>query len=475
MPTFRIPILTAMNTPPFSWIRLISIALVGAVVACALPGCNGSKAFVKRAEKMEEAGLMDQAANLYYTAVVKKPTNIEAMVGLKRSGQIVLAQHIASFDEAVAYNQRENALDAWHRAEAWDSKLEAVGVDLAFPEGKRSTYESVKNAFLDASYRQANILLEQEMFDEALREFDAILALDPAYQDTPALRNVAYCEPRYRRGVLAQEGERFREAHREFADITSTDAGFKDASARLSDVLEDGRFTVALVEFKNGSSRLNLEVKIQTLVEQALMNSDDPFLRVVDRESLSLILQEQSMGLSGLTSGGDVEIGNILGAKALLKATITTCDHRQSRLSQSYQTGYEQYQVERINEEGKKYKETLYRQVQYREFVQDASVDIACTFKFISTTTGEVVASNTLYGRASDNIRYIEYDGVTSKFYLGGNSGAQTGTVARQERDRLLNARRSIRGVDALTDEAGQRLASQIQQAIETELRTLVP
>ncbi len=453
----------------------MAIALAVACMAVVLPGCNGSKAFVKRGAKMEEAGMMSQAANLYYTAVIKKPSNIDAMVGLKRAGQVVLAQHIASFDEAVAYDQRETALDAWHDAEAWDKKLEAVGVDLAFPEAKRATYETVKNAHLDASYRQANILLEQEMFDEALVEFDAILKLDPAYQDAPALRNVSYCEPRYRRGVVAQEADQFRAAHREFSEVTDTDPTYKDATTRLANVLEDGRFTVALVDFKNGSSRVNLEVKIQSLVEQALMGSEDPFLRVVDRESLALILQEQSMGMSGLTSGGDVEIGNLLGAKALLKATITTCDHRQSRLLSSYQTGYEQYKVERVNEEGKKYYETKYRQVQYREFSQDASIDIACTFKFISTTTGEVVSSNTLYGRASDNIRYIAYGGNTSKFYLGGHSGARTGSGARAERDRLLSARQSIRSADALTDEAGQALASQLQAAIEHELLTLIP
>ncbi len=458
---------------PFS-VR-IGLAILTFAGLALLPACNGSKAFVKRGAKMEAAGMMPQAANLYYTAVVKKPSNIDAMVGLKRTGQVVLGQHIASFDEAVAYDLRETALDAWHDAEAWDAKLEAVGVDLAFPEAKRATYETVKNAHLDASYRQANILLEQEMFDEALLEFDAILQLDPTYQDAPALRNVAFCEPRYRKGVQAQEGERFREAHAALAEVTQTDPGYKDAGNRLNDVLDEGRFTVALVDFKNGSSRLNLEVKIQSLVEQALMSSEDPFLKVVDRESLALILQEQSMGMSGLTSGGDVEIGNMLGAKALLKATITTCDHRQTRLMSSYQTGYEQYKVERVNEEGKKYYETKYRQVQYREFTQDASVDIACTFKFISTTTGEVISSNTLYGRASDNIRYITYGGNRNKFYLGGHSGARTGSSGRAERDRLMSSRQAIRGVDALTDEAGLALATQVQTAIERELLTLVP
>jgi tetratricopeptide (TPR) repeat protein len=478
MTTFPLAILHDMKTRysfPSSLTRLLSLGAAAALLTLTLPGCNGSKAFVKRAGKMEEAGMMPQAANLYYTAVVKKPTNIDAMVGLKRTGQIVLGQHISSFDEAVAFGQRETALDAWHDAEAWNEKLSAVGVDLFFPEAKRASYEAVKNAHLDATYRQANILLEQEMFAEALLEFDAILALDPTYQDAPALRNVAFCEPRYREGVLAQETDRYRAAHSQFAEVVGADASYKDANDRLNQVLEDGRFTVAMTEFKNGSSRVNLEVKIQTLAEQALMSSEDPFLKVVDRESLALILQEQSMGMSGLTTGGDVEIGNLLGAKALLKATVTTCDHRESRLQKSYQTGYEQYKVERVNEEGKKYYETKYRQVQYREFVQDASVDIACTFKFISTTTGEVVASETIYGRASDNIRYIEYDGNASKFYLGGNSGARTDGLARSERDRLLSSRRAIRSADALTDEAGQALANQIQAAVERELLNLIP
>jgi len=465
-----------MSTVLIPFRRSMCMLTLASLVLMLGLGCNGSKAFVKRGAKMEEAGLMDQAANLYYTAVVKKPSNVDAMSGLKRTGQIVLSQHIAQFDESVAYGSRESALDAWHRAEAWDGKLGAVGVQLAFPEAKRATYESVKNAHLDASYRQANILLEQEMFDEAVVEFDAILKLDPTYLDARKLRQVAYCEPKYRLGVTAQESDRFREAYKLFSAVVNEDAGYKDATTRQADALASGRFTVALVEVKDGSSKVNLEVKIQTLVEQALMNSTDPFLKVVDRESLSLILQEQSMGLSGLTSGGDVEIGNLLGAKALLKATITTCDHRQSRLQRSNQSGYERYQVEKVNAEGKKYKETKYRPASYREYNQSASVDIACTFKFISTTTGEVISTSTIYGRASDAIRYIEYDGVTSNFFLPGTSGgALTTTAGVQQRNNLLGARRTIQSYDALTNEAGQTLARQIQSAIEQELLTLVP
>ena len=284
------PVMTPFIRPT---LRQLALGLLALTLLGALPACNGSKAFVKRGAKMEEAGMMPQAANLYYTAVVKKPSNIDAMVGLKRTGQVVLGQHIAAFDEAVAYDMRETALDAWHDAEAWDAKLEAVGVDLAFPEAKRAMYETVKNAHLDETYRDANALLEQENFAQALLKFDEVLRLDPAYQDAAAQRNTAYCEPRYREGVLAQENEQLRTAHKVFKEIVDADAGYRDAADRLTQVLEDGRFTVALTEFKNGSSRLNVEVKLQSLVEEALMGSSDPFLKVVDRESLAMILQSK--------------------------------------------------------------------------------------------------------------------------------------------------------------------------------------
>ena len=464
MKLFRIPTFR----PP-------TLILFTILILASLQACNGSKAFVKRGAKMEKAGFADQAADLYYTAVVKKPTNPDALAGLKRTGQIVLGKHIATFDESVAYNLRESALEAWHDAEAWDEKLEGVGVDLAFPEAKRVTYDMVKNAHLDESYRKANILLEKEMFDEALKEFDAILLLNPNYRDAPERRNVAFCEPRFRIGVHAQERERFREAHAAFDELVSTDSDYKDAAQRLSDILEAGQYTVALLDFKNGSSQLNMEIKIQSMVEQALMNSKDPFLKVVDRESLALILQEQTLGMNGLTSGGDVEIGNMLGAKALLKATITTCDHRQTGMTSSYQTGYEQFKVERVNEKGKKYFETKYRQVQYREFTQEASVDMTCTFKFISTTTGEVISSNTISSHASDNIRYITYGGNQAKFYLARQFGNGPDLNGRKKRDRLLSSRQAIRSAEALTVDAGLDLASQIQSSIEQELLTLVP
>ena len=56
-------------------------------VLIAMSSCSGSKAFVKRGMKMEEVGMMQQAANFYYTAVTKDAYNTDALAGLQRAGR----------------------------------------------------------------------------------------------------------------------------------------------------------------------------------------------------------------------------------------------------------------------------------------------------------------------------------------------------------------------------------------------------
>ena len=81
-----------------------------------LSSCSGSKAFVKRGIKMEEVGMMSQAANFYFTAVSKDPYNTDGLAGLQRAGQWVLNDHLARFDEARLAGNRAVAVAAFEKA-----------------------------------------------------------------------------------------------------------------------------------------------------------------------------------------------------------------------------------------------------------------------------------------------------------------------------------------------------------------------
>ena len=68
--------------------------------------------------------MINQAAAHYYTALTKKPQNIDALVGLKRTGQIVLSRQLADFDESVLRGDRESAISSFQKADNYYNKLQ---------------------------------------------------------------------------------------------------------------------------------------------------------------------------------------------------------------------------------------------------------------------------------------------------------------------------------------------------------------
>jgi len=63
--------------------QLLFISLLTVLMSA----CHSSKHFTKMAVKQENGGLLPEAANSYYTALQKKRTNVDAQIGMKRTGQ----------------------------------------------------------------------------------------------------------------------------------------------------------------------------------------------------------------------------------------------------------------------------------------------------------------------------------------------------------------------------------------------------
>ena len=79
-------------------------------LALILTACNGPKSISKRAGELYAAGFNEQAANLYTMALRKKPGYVDAMVGLKMTGQGVMDIHIGEFQRAALSGRRADAI-----------------------------------------------------------------------------------------------------------------------------------------------------------------------------------------------------------------------------------------------------------------------------------------------------------------------------------------------------------------------------
>ena len=452
---------------PLFWIALSALVLAS--------GCSGSKAYTKRGLKMEEVGMMPQAASFYYTAVQKKPTNTDALAGLQRAGQWVLNDHLRQFDEARMSNDRARAVAAFEAAEAYNARVAKLGIRLLFMESARQAYELVKDAHMDELYQAGLTALETEDFEEAVTQFEEVVRLDPEYEDAAHLADVAFCEPRYREGTSAMDRSHWRTALNALEAVIKRDAEFKDASELKTTVLEKGRFAIALVDFENGSNRAGMETKLRSFVQQSVAESNDPFLLLVDRENQDLILQEQQLALSGVLDGNTtVEVGGILGARAILKGTVVSCDVRTSSLQKFDRQGFESYRVEKVNEEGKKVYDTRYRNVSYQEYRRTRAVDVTIQVQLISLETGKTELSEILTRSSRDQVEYVRYSGNARNLYPSNASG----NVSRAGRSALakkMKARTELNSESSMVDALVVDCSNGIRSLVETELKRLVP
>ena len=452
---------------PLFWIALSALVLAS--------GCSGSKAYTKRGLKMEEVGMMPQAASFYYTAVQKKPTNTDALAGLQRAGQWVLNDHLRQFDEARMSNDRARAVAAFEAAEAYNARVAKLGIRLLFMESARQAYELVKDAHMDELYQAGLTALETEDFEEAVTQFEEVVRLDPEYEDAAHLADVAFCEPRYREGTSAMDRSHWRTALNALEAVIKRDAEFKDASELKTTVLEKGRFAIALVDFENGSNRAGMETKLRSFVQQSVAESNDPFLLLVDRENQDLILQEQQLALSGVLDGNTtVEVGGILGARAILKGTVVSCDVRTSSLQKFDRQGFESYRVEKVNEEGKKVYDTRYRNVSYQEYRRTRAVDVTIQVQLISLETGKTELSEILTRSSRDQVEYVRYSGNARNLYPSNASG----NVSRAGRSALakkMKARTELNSESSMVDALVIDCSNGIRSLVETELKRLVP
>ena len=165
MPKFHLPLF---------WIALSALVLAS--------GCSGSKAYTKRGLKMEEVGMMPQAASFYYTAVQKnRPTRMRWLafnVLANGSSTITCVNSTRHACPTTALEQSRHL-----KREAYNARVAKLGIRLLFMEFARQAYESVKDAHMDELYQAGLTALETEDFEEAVTQFEEVVRLDPEYED----------------------------------------------------------------------------------------------------------------------------------------------------------------------------------------------------------------------------------------------------------------------------------------------------
>jgi tetratricopeptide (TPR) repeat protein len=451
----------------FRW--LLSLLLIGIFA-----GCTTSKSLSKKAVELEAAGLYNDAATFYYNALLKNSTNIDARIGLSKTGQRVLNDKLDDFTKARAMEEYKDAVDSYRDAMDYRTRVERLGIKLEAPAYLADDYEEAKELFIKELYKAGNEKLNNKDFDGANKIFKEIAKLDPNYKDIKDLKNVSRNEPIYLAATEEFDNGNFRAAYYEFDKIYEVDPNYKDVAILRDESLDKGKFPVAIVPFENASNQAGIEKRVQAYVVSELSALDDPFLRIIERENLELILKEQRLNLSGVVNEATAaQVGNLLGASAILTGTILSYNSEAGKMKTTTKKAYEAYQVKLYNREtDRHYYETRYKPVNYSEFYNQNEVVLSVQYKLVSLESGEVLFSDVVERTVNSTVYYAKYPGEITRLFPASSDG----NVSRSRSDRnrlleLMRAGRELKSVETLTNEAYEEAAKALGQKMKQIMR----
>ncbi len=445
-------------------------------IGLVLNSCTGTKKFYKKGIKLQENGLHQEAADSFYASLIRKRDNVDAKIGMKKSGQLVLNKKLEEFSKYKTLEQKKKAVYSYVSALEYQNKIKKVGVELEVPPFYQGDYEAVTQSYLHDLYEEGVAFLEEGRFEEAEVNFKEIGKFDSNYKDAGNLEDIAFLEPLYKSGLEHYNAQRFRSAYLDFDQTVERDPNFKDAKEMRDEALSDGLFTMALLPFTNSTGQAGLDQKISAYALDALTNINDPFLKVVDRENMELIINEQQLGLSGVIDEQTaVQVGNLTGAGAIITGTVLGLEVNEGKLNRSTKSGFESFRVKKTNPETKKtYYETRYRSTNYSEFVKENTATVTFQYKIISLETGEVIDSKIVDQTIHDKIHYADFKGDNNNLYPERNGQAYTNRNAKRQLEALLSASRTIKSPNELSNDLLRDVSYELSGNVQALMRELV-
>jgi hypothetical protein len=451
----------------------IAFALTILLFAVMLSGCV-SKKNTKRAGKLEEAGMYEMAAGYYLRAYHANPNNLNAITGLRRTAQRTIDSKNADVSRACLSGNDRETVYRYHEAMDFYQKIRLTGISLSMHEEARRCYEEAKTRFLDASFDEARLLLEEENFGLAQSIFAEIKRIDPDYRDLSQYMKVSHSEPLYRQGVAYLNNGLYRSAYNTFSHLINNHGLYKDAGVLRQDALNAGMMTIAIADFENRTRQRNAHEVIKSMIIAEIGRLNNPFLQVVDDRNTGAFIREQERAAR---VGSDMKMGRLMSSKALLTGSFQNLEVREGGLERIERRGYLKEVIEEDSGGGDKTVRTVYHKVTWHEFRRGNYAAGSFRYQLSSTETGAVLASGVIELKPADQVHYAIFEGDHNNLVPGywehrdrqsAKDNVQDQRAAVREIQNLLKARAAIKSPADLQKELFEGIAREVGRAINS-------
>lgn len=371
-----------------------------------------SKRLTKKASKFDQAGLYEDAASYYYLAVKKNPANVDAKLGLRKTGQQSLDKKLGDFMDVYKQADYQQAVYKYIVADDYFNKLKSVAVELVFPESYKSYYDEAKGDFLNKKYIEGLDLLNREQFSEAKTIFEEIKKIDGSYKDVGGKYIIARYEPVYRQANQLMDNRLYRQAYYKFNEVLSGAGEYKQVLALKDEAHEKATITILATDFTfTQGSQKSVASALSAKVREQLLKSQNPFIRLIDPTSLGVNLYENGKI--------NLQTANLAGIKAILSASVSEMTTSEGQLKKTTQRGYLKEITKETNSAGEEVEKVTYHKTEYFEYENQNQARLGLSFRLTATGDGVVMLSDMFTLSNTDNVHYATYSGDKKRLVPG--------------------------------------------------------
>lgn len=360
----------------------------------------------KIAEELEKNGLFQKAADYYCRCLNKKPDDIQAIIGLKRTAPKVMDAMLEDFTYDFNNENYKLAVQKYKDAVLYKKKVKRYGIDLDIPEPYIDNYNQTKEILAGKYYLKGKREFDNGNYHQAVQYLTQCLIYEPDYKDANSLlsnakgvKNVANAERYYKSGVSELNDGNYHRAYKDFDTCLLYKPDYKNADNLRSEALKGGTVRIAIFRFRNDTRFFFpwynevTNVLYDDVVSDAV-NNKTPLITVVDRNNLSQLLQEQKIEMSGVVDQSTaVKAGRLLGLNYVVIGSLIN-----------------------VTRTGGKYHNQRVREYiplagwTYLTLVNaSATVTFEAKYEIISVETGEIVSDKVISSSATDRVKYTAY------------------------------------------------------------------
>lgn len=382
--------------------RLLSISLL----LILLSSCVGTKESMQNAEIFQKEGVPDKAYE-EFKYVYQRRGNAEAYLGMKNSAEQMLASRALHVNMAIL-NADEAAFERISEYEDMIDAFKLDGLHLDHQLQIELWQTEATKALTDKYAQQAQNLLAEKDYEGARMAIRKLEAVNRNDERVNALWTISKVVEHYRLGKDYLNLGLKEQALEEFNEVVRRDADFADALALRDQIIEDLSFTIAYVTLDNSSVNDELENIAANRIQEAVLDLDKPFMHLVERDQLMIVLNEQQATM-GAAFGEEsvIEAGQLMGAEYILSGQFLKFDldlYESPTESKFAYTGRNAAWSGRV-----KYEE---REISWIQ-------DVVFSWKLINAESGKVYRSGTIPVSDEGRRRVADYDGNYKELYPG--------------------------------------------------------